>query len=198
MFYKKVNKNNCKDMYNFIKNHFTYYTMNSWNGLYSIANNVKVYNLDIKGNEWKLLEILQLDNYGTINYLIEDWEQKHKGYTVGFNGRSDGYLVLGNKENNKHIFDNYQQDFVLDADNYEEFKKLLHNADCTLKQYKSELVKMVELVQDFDKLCDDLVSECQYMLDNYDIEEEQTMKIDFDNARDKLTNEFENGYLRRY
>ena len=60
MFYKKVNKNNCKDMYNFIKNHFTYYTLNSWNGLCSIANNVKIYNLDIEGDEWKLLEILQL------------------------------------------------------------------------------------------------------------------------------------------
>lgn len=173
MFYKKVNKNNCKEMYNFLKNHFTYYTLNSWNGLYSIANNVKIYNLDIEGDEWKLLEILQLDEYITINFIIEEWEQEHKNYRVGFNGRSGGYLVLENREDNKHIFDNYQQSFILEADTYEEFKTLLHNANYTLKQYKSELVKMVEIVQDFDKLCDDLVTECQYMLDNYKIEEEE-------------------------
>lgn len=173
MFYKKVNKNNCKEMYNFLKNHFTYYTLNSWNGLHSIANNVKIYNLDIEGDEWKLLEMLQLDEYFNINSLIEEWEQEHKNYRVFFNGRSGGYLVLANKEDNKHIFDNYQQDFILEADTFEEFKTLLHNANYTLKQYKSELVKMVEIIQDFDKLCDDLVTECQYMLDNYKIEEEE-------------------------
>lgn len=173
MFYKKVNKNNCKEMYNFLKNHFTYYTLNSWNRLYTIANNVKIYNLDIEGDEWRLLEMLQLDDYFTLNCLIEEWEQEHKNYRVGFNGRSGGYLVLGNKEDNKHIFDNYQQDFILEADTFEEFKTFLHNANYTLKQYKSELVKMVEIVQEFDQLCDDLVTECQYMLDNYEIEEEE-------------------------
>lgn len=179
MFYKKVNKNNNKQMFEFLKNHFTYYTMNSWNRLESIANNVKIYNLDINGDKWKLLEadrwklleLLELDNYFTINTIIEEWEELHNNYKVGFNGRSNGYLVLGNKENNKHIFDNYQQNFILDADNYEDFKDLLHDYGYTLKDYKSELIKMVELVQDFDRLCDNLVSECQYLLDNCKIEE---------------------------
>lgn len=175
MFYKKVNKNNNKDMFEFLKNHYTYYTMNSWNGLYSIANNVKVYNLDIKGDCWKLLELLELDNYETINLEICEWEQLHKGYTVGFNGRSGGYLVLYNENNNKHVFDNFfdnsQQNFILDADDYKGFKELLHDCGYTLKDYKNELIKMVELVQDFDKLCDNLVAQCQYILDNCKIEE---------------------------
>ena len=48
MFYKKgVDISNTKSMYNFLKNHEKYDTLNSWNGLKSIANNVKVYNLKL-------------------------------------------------------------------------------------------------------------------------------------------------------
>lgn len=36
MFYKKINMNNNKEMFEFLKEHFTYWTMNSWNGLKSI------------------------------------------------------------------------------------------------------------------------------------------------------------------
>lgn len=173
MFYKKVNKNNNKEMFNFLKNHFEYYTMNSWNITKSIANNVKVYNLDIKGDCYKLLELLQLDDYFTINNLIKEWEWQHKGYNVGFNGRSGGYLVLYNEGNSKHIFDNYNDVFVLDSDNYEDFKEYLHDNGISLASYSNDLKRMVELVQDFDKLCDDLVAECQFILDNYVVEDEE-------------------------
>lgn len=170
MFYKKINKNNNREMFDFLKNHYTYYTLNSWNGFKSIANNVKIYNLDINGDCYKLLEILELDNYFTINAIINEWEESHKGYKVGFNGRSNGYLVLYDEDNNEHVFDNYQQNFIINAYDYEDFKNLLHDYGYNLKQYKSELVKMVELVQDFDNLCDELTTQCQYLLDNYDIE----------------------------
>ena len=43
MFLKKVNNTN-KAMYEFLKGHFEYWTMNSWNGLSSIAN--KVYSFE--------------------------------------------------------------------------------------------------------------------------------------------------------
>ena len=50
MFYKTgVDITNDKQMFNFLKNHFEYYTCNSWNGLRSVANNVKLYNLDLSG-----------------------------------------------------------------------------------------------------------------------------------------------------
>ncbi len=35
------------DKFNYVKNHYKYYTLNSWNGLCSIANNVKIYNLGL-------------------------------------------------------------------------------------------------------------------------------------------------------
>ena len=40
----------AKSMFNFINEHYQYYTLNSWNNLKSIANNVKLYNLELEGD----------------------------------------------------------------------------------------------------------------------------------------------------
>ena len=46
-FYKTgIDITNDKQMFNFLKNHFEYWTMNSWNRLSSVANKVKLYDLD--------------------------------------------------------------------------------------------------------------------------------------------------------
>ena len=168
MFYKKVNKRNNKEMFEFLKKHFEYWTMSSWNGLYSIANNVKLYNL---GLDYELLELLRLDNYYTINSIIEEWEQKHKNYSVGFNGRSAGYLVLGNKNKNDHVLDYY----ITSNDTYEEFKTDIMYAYGGLKYYKDKLKEQVELVQEFDKLCDRLLDTWKYMLKNCKIVEKEEL-----------------------
>ena len=50
MFYKKgLDISNTKEMFEFLKGHFTYDTMNTPSGLKSIANNVKIYNLNLDG-----------------------------------------------------------------------------------------------------------------------------------------------------
>lgn len=166
IFYKKVNKNSYKEMFKFLKEHFSYWTLNSWNRLDSIANNVKIYKL---GLDWDILDILQVDNYCTLNTMIEDWEIIHPGYKVGFNGRSGGYLVLYNDNNNSSVLDYY----VDTNDNYDDFKEDVQLNYGGLKWYKDELVNQVELVQEFDKLCDDLVEECRYMLKHYKIVEKE-------------------------
>ena len=75
MFYKKgIDITNDKQMFNFLKDHYTYSTMNSWNGLHSIANNVKIYKLNLSGDCYNALALLQADDYFTINMMIEDWE----------------------------------------------------------------------------------------------------------------------------
>lgn len=166
MFYKSVNKNSVKDMFEFLNNHFTYWTMNSWNRLESIANNVKVYNLKL---DYEILDILQADDYFTINMMIEDWEAEHKGYKVGFNGRSGGYLVLYNDDSNGNILPSW-----LDYDNYDDFKndyiKVYYNK---VADIKDDIKYYVELVQDFDKLCDDLLEQCKYMLENCKVVEKE-------------------------
>lgn len=148
MFYQKgIDITNAKQMWNFLHDHYQYYTMNSWNGIKSIANNVKVYNLKLSGNCYNALTFLQDDDYFTVNMMISDWEADHPNYRVGFNGRSGGYLVLYNDGNSKSILPCIIEDF----DSYEDFKSWYR-----VKDYLYDLREYTKLVQDFDKLCDQL------------------------------------------
>jgi hypothetical protein len=153
MFYVKgIDITNDKQMFNFLKDHYQYYTLNSWNGLKSIANNVKVYNLKLSGNCYNALTFLQDDNYDNLNSMIEDWEYEHRGYKVGFNGRSGGYLVLYNADDNRTVL----PDEVDYNDDYDSYKEMCREYFGSVKAARYKLVEMVKLVQDFDKLCDQL------------------------------------------
>jgi hypothetical protein len=83
--------------------------------------------------------------------MIEDWEDEHPNYRVGFNGRSGGYLVLYNKDNNGNVL----PDYIVDGD-YEDYKQYIRDYYGTLKDNRSNLRYLTELVRDFDKLCDDI------------------------------------------
>lgn len=154
MFYVKgIDITNDKQMFNFLKNHCQYYTMNSWNGNSSIANNVKIYNLGLSGDHWTALAFLQADDYFTVNLMIEDWEAEHRGYKVGFNGRSGGYLVLYNADDNRSIL----PDDIDECEDYEGYKRYCKEyLGCSVKDNRRDLVYYTKLVQDFDKLCDQL------------------------------------------
>ena len=84
------------------------------------------------------------------------FERKHNGYEVGFNGRSGGYLVLCNTENNSTILP-YAIEY---NDNYEEYKQYCKDYYGGVKYNRSTLREYVKLVQDFDKLCDELRDYC--------------------------------------
>lgn len=151
MFYiKGIDITNDKQMFEFINNHFRYYTANSWNRGRSIAHNVKIYNLGLSGDHWTALTFLQDDDYFVVNMMIEDWETEHRGYKVGFNGRSGGYLVLYNAAGGSAIPD------TLDYDNYEDYKADMRDYYGSVKANRNELRDFVKVVQDFDKLCDQI------------------------------------------
>lgn len=157
MFYKKgIDITNDKQMFNFLKEHRTYPTMNSWNYLYSIANNVKMYNLNLSGDWGVAYTLLENGEYDTLNWMIQDWMQEHQGYEVYFNGRCGGYLVLYNKDNRDHVL----PDSILDSDNYDEYKEYCRDYYGSVKANRDDLVYYTKLVQDFDKLCDELRSYC--------------------------------------
>ena len=156
MFYKKgLDITNAKQMFEFLRNHYMYDTMNSWNRLKSIAHNVKLYNLELEGDWDNALSFL-FDEHSDLVYLINDtiemWEEEHEGYVVGFNGRSSGYLVLYSNFNNSNIL----PDMITDYDTYDEFKEACKDYYGGVKYYKSDLQYYTKLVQDFDKLCDEL------------------------------------------
>ena len=157
MFYKKgIDITNDKQMFNFLKKHFTYYTLGSWNLLKSIANNVKLHNLALSGDWTTALRLLEAGEYETINWMIQDWEAKHPGYEVYFNGSSSGYLVLKDKGYNGHIF----PDSISDSEDYEEYKNYCRNTFGSVRANRDELRAYTKLIQDFDKLCDELRDYC--------------------------------------
>lgn len=156
-FRKSVNKNSVKDMFNFLKNHYKYNTLNSWNGLKSIANNVKLYGLELEGDYWSAYKLLMEEEYFTINDMIGEFEFKHPDYKVYFNGRSGGYLVLYNANNNGSILPDYIEDYQ----DYEDFKQYyVKEYNELIKDYKQNFQYYTQLVQDFDELCDDLRLYC--------------------------------------
>lgn len=161
MFYTAgVDICSTKSMWEFLANHFTYDTMNSWNRLESIANNVKLYNLKLEGDWCNVLKYLT-DNVdcgglqdiidGEIRAFDEKW---YPNYRVGFNGRSNGYLVLYNADNNCSVL----PPCVTSYESYEDFKKDVKSYwnGYKVSDFNYELREAVEVVRDFDKLCDTL------------------------------------------
>ena len=152
MFYTyNIDITNDKQMFNFLKDHYKYYTGNSWNRTRSIANNVKLYNLDLEGDWTVALSHLESGDYDIIDFMIKDWEADHPGYSVGFNGRSGGYLVLYNRAGSRSILPE-----TLDYTYYEDYKADMRDYYGSVKANRDELRFYVKLVRDFDKLCDEL------------------------------------------
>jgi hypothetical protein len=161
MFYVKgVDIANTKSMWNFLKEHFTYNTLNSWNRQTSIANNVKLYNLNLDGDWGNVLSyIIDAADCGGLQALIDDeirdFDERHYPlYRAGFNGRSSGYLVLYNMEDNTSVLPNC----VADYDSYEDFKEDVKAGwnNYRVSDFDHELRRAVKIVRDFDRLCDKL------------------------------------------
>ena len=159
MFYKTgVDVSNPKSMWEFLHDHFTYSTCNSWNGGRSIAHNVKLYNLKLEG-DWTAAARFLFDeqDIGDLQFLIQekidDFVADHSMFRVHFNGRQGGYIVLYNCDNNGHVL----PDWIWDYQTYEDFKEDIHNYyGQTVKDFTHDLRVWTQLVRDFDKLCDDL------------------------------------------
>ena len=174
MFYVKgVDICSTKSMWNFLKNHFTCYTMNSCNRSESIANNVKLYNLKLEG-DWAVVMKYLFDetDAGLLQTYIDDeireFEEEYPWARVFFNGRSGGYLVLGTKNNNGSVL----PDCVADYDTYDEFKEDIKEwSGARVSDFNRELRDTVTVVREFDKLCDrlrDIVNE--YSKRSFDVD----------------------------
>lgn len=181
-FEKEVNTRNRKEMIGFLVNHFRYFTMNSWNRSKSYAHNIKVYNLGIEDKETldKAYNIICQDvdknqMYSEIQTAIYEFISKTH-YEVGFNGRSDGYIVLyyteldENGETKVYPGRNVASDDPSYFDDWED----------------SEIKELVELVQEFDKLADKIREIFISYAKNAEIVEEEEVIV---NKRLVLTKE---------
>ena len=207
MYYKEIDKRYKESMVKYLRKHFRYSTMNSWNKSTSYTNNIKLYNIDKpkdidQDRCWDMLSITEWQE--KLSDLLEDFGRKHNWqWQTGINGRSGGYVVLykggikpsGYKSYCSHCGQKNYQDVPegqigicgrcdakarvnfgqthmqvftwpgKDVDMHENFE------DMTLSQIRER----VELVQDFDRLCDDIVSEFFVLCRNYRITEEQIL-----------------------
>ena len=204
-FEKRVDHRSRKAMVEFLSEHFRYSTMNSWNHSTSYANNVKVGNIGLTHEQdMKLYDIMETEGaYDSINDLIlqfgfdHDWK-----WQVGFNGRSGGYLVLykgGWKEDEHKSFctacgqKNFRTVEETGCKCGRCGRETRRNYDKPLKQvftYPGQNVDMdedfedwtieelrnrVDLVTEFDRLCDAVIEEAAYMADNFVVEEEEIL-----------------------
>lgn len=179
-FFEGLTERTLEEKYQYLKNHFTYDIMNSWNNLKTIANNVKIYNLGLtreqKNKFFELLEVDVNEVYNYLNFVIEDFEELTET-EVFYNGRSDGYIVIVPKFDNvkrwEHIFKWMGIEDILYFDNYKEFKKEQNEYTGSYNyNYKEEIEEAYYLIKAFDKLCDMLRAELIYILDNAKLKEE--------------------------
>ncbi len=187
MFYKTgVDIASTKSMWNFLKEHYTYFTMNSWNRGKSIAHNVKLYNLKLEG-DWAVAMRYLFDetDSGCLQMYIEDeikaFEEANPYYEVFFNGRSGGYLILCEKEQHKSVLPSCVDDY----DTYEEFKYDVKSGwnGYNVSDFDRELRDAVEIVREFDRLCDrlrDLVND--YSKRSFDVDKLDAALEWFNNA----------------
>lgn len=211
-FSKKVDLRNRKEMVEFLTSHFRYNTANSWNNSTSYAHNVKIYNLGLTEEQKdKLYDMIDTDEfYDEINFIIHDFDEDHNHeWQVGFNGRSGGYLVLYQGDQKELDYKSRctkcgQLNYTTVEETGTICGKCGANARVNLTRpimrsftYPCRGTDMredfedwdidsirerVKLVQEFDKLCDDILAQVVYMCDNATVEEKieyipQTQKV---------------------
>lgn len=161
MFYKEVNTTSKEEMVNFLRNHFRYYTMNSWNGLTSYANNVKLHNLGLTYRQlekaYDMLISYESEDIDTSLYTqrihdVKETFNQETGYQMDFNGRSGGYLVL-------YDTNEKGETLVRSIDDSEDFE------DWEIE----DLQERVKLVSALDKCCDEMRNVLLDILENYDL-----------------------------
>lgn len=204
-FHKKVDRRSRKAMTEFLRNHFRYYTMNSWNISTSYANNLKIHRLGLTGEQgMKLLDIMECEGaYDNINDMIWEFGSRHDWeWQAGFNGRSGGYLVLyrggwrpsGHKSYctacGQGNFTTVEEtgcrcgrcgrdariDFAVPPKDIYTMPGQAVDMDEDFGEWDiGNLRERVRLVEEFDLLCDGIVAEAAWMADNMEVEEEEIM-----------------------
>lgn len=200
-FSQCVDKRSRTDMIAYLSNHFRYSTMNGWNCSTSYACNMKLYNLGLdRETENKLWNLIQVPEfYDRLRDVINMFDQQHDYlWQAGWNGRSGGYLVLyqGGRKSSKYR--SYctrcgQKNFTSVAETgtrcgvcNKEARVDYIKPPMQIFSYPGQAVDMDEdfedwsmyelgqrtkLVQEFDRLADDIVTEALRIASEHSVEE---------------------------
>ena len=201
LFSQRVDKQSRAEMTAYLSGHFRDNTMNSWNRSTSYACNMKLYKLGLdRETEDKLWDMIQVPEfYEWLNERIEDFNWQHNYlWQAGWNGRSGGYLVLyqgGTKPSGYRSYctkcgqKNYTSvaetgnwcgvcneearvDYIKPPMQIFSFPGRDVDMDEDFEDWSLyELQQRTELVQEFDRLADDIVAEALYIAQNHSVEE---------------------------
>ncbi len=184
-FARPVDKRNRRAMIDFLSNHFRYYSMSSVNRVTSYAHCVKVHRLgipvDLMDTAYDLVGVDE--TYRRLRHRMDQWaKQWNYRWQVGFNGQQGGYLVLYEGHAEPSEYRSYcpacgQRNFRLVSDAYAQCGVCgEQRVNYTIPPQKivtysgrgtdygedfedwelQSLRDRVELVQEFDRFCDDL------------------------------------------
>jgi hypothetical protein len=203
-FFKKVDMRSREAMVAFLSGHFRYDTMNSWNRATSYANCIKVHRLDLTREQldkaWGMLDMPEV--FDAIHWILQDWAAEREWrWQVGFNGRSGGYLVLYQGGMDCKIAKTAQCDVCGKLTWHKEdvpcTSKGCQGTLTVLDKPRPQIVtypgrgldqgedfeewsmdslrERVKLVQEFDRLCDDVVAEFMRYCEEYVVVEKDIM-----------------------
>ncbi|MDP2629286.1 MAG: hypothetical protein Q8P45_01080 [Candidatus Harrisonbacteria bacterium] len=191
------------EMIEFLKDHFRYPTMNSWNRATSYARNIKIHRFGLDHEtESRCFDMLDLrEAFDDFSATLHEFAIRHDyAWQIGQNGRSGGYLVLyqGGKKDSGHK----TRCDTCRIPTWYENKQPCHVADCggTLEpllgplwqsytqpglgvdddgDYESmsheDLRRRVVLVKDFDRTCDLAVKAFVDFAKAHKVEEQEIM-----------------------
>ncbi len=200
-FSRSVDRRSRREMVGYLGKHFRYNTMNSWNHSTSYANDMKIHHLGLPGHiADKLNDLVQTQGfYDQLNELIQDFNESHDYlWQAGWNGRSGGYLVLYQggqrpsgyrsycaacgQRNYKSIGENGTRcgrcgeesrvDYVVPPTEIFSYPGRATDMGEDYEDWTiEELRQRTELVQDFDRLADDIVTEALRIAETCSVEE---------------------------
>lgn len=153
-----------------------YPTMNGWNRVTSLSRNVKLYNLNLTEEQFNLAYQLLFEDIqaNVIDDIINVYsnqlmELTNNQYTLGFNGRSDGYVVMYSVADYKNPCD-YRiacgQGFLSGYDKND-----------LMELSWSELNKAYKILKAFNSVVDSMINYFKYVLNHARIEEEEEEKV---------------------
>jgi hypothetical protein len=190
------------EMITFLRGHFRYDTINSWNKSTSYARNIKIYRLGLT-HEQEMKAYDFIETPGTlddITQIMRDFETEHDHeWQAGFKGRSGGYIVLykGFKEpdtftktvcNHCGIRTGYAEEMPCKVNGCSGSLKKISSSMYRIGSYPGKGVNMdedfeewsddalkarYELVKEFDQMVDDCIAQFKYLLDNFQIVEKE-------------------------
>ena len=203
IFSESVDLRSRKEMTDYLRNHFRYPTMNSWNQATSYACNLKIHKLGLTSEiESKLYDMLDTQEFFALREtLIAQFNEDHDfRWQAGFNGRNCGYLVLYQGElrptghlsyctccgqrNFRSVTDTgnvcgacgkpTRVDFSTPPKQPVTFPGRGTDMDDDYEEWSmSELRDRVKLVQELDSLADELVGQAIHLANAYDVVEEE-------------------------